>query len=226
MECEPPRVLAILLTALPLLAVATPAVSPKVEIVLYYESYCGGCRNFIRDQFYPTFLKVGQIMDVMLVPYGNAQESPDGSEWRFTCQHGPQECVGNLIETCAISILQNVTAYFPFIHCVEVSIESGDPRSVAQSCATQLGIDFTAIDKCQSGSQGNSLEHEMAQKTNALNPPHHYVPWITLNGKHTEKIQNQAIFNLLELVCDNYQGSKPSACREKIPANSRCYKKA
>ena len=218
------RVLAVLLIALPVLTVAAPAAAPRVEIALYYESYCGGCRDFIRGQLYPTFQKVGQIMDVTLVPYGNAQESPDGSEWRYTCQHGPQECVGNLIETCVISILQNVTVYFPFIHCVEVNIERGDPRSVAKQCASQLGIDFTAIDKCQDGPQGNSLEHEMAKKTNALNPRHYYVPWVTLNGKHTEDIQDKATFDLLGLVCSTYQGTKPSACRENESVHSRCYK--
>lgn len=157
---------------------------------------------------------------------GNAEETQDGSEWRFNCQHGPQECVGNLIETCAISILQNVTSYMPFIHCVEVNIESGDPRSVAEKCASQQGIDFTAIDKCQSGPQGNALEHKMALKTNALNPPHYYVPWVTLNGKHSEEIQEKATFDLLGLVCSTFQGTKPSACHEKEAIHSRCYKVA
>lgn len=114
----------------------------------------------------------------------------------------------------------------PFIHCVEVNIESGDPRSVAEKCASQQGIDFTAIDKCQSGPQGNALEHKMALKTNALNPPHYYVPWVTLNGKHSEEIQEKATFDLLGLVCSTFQGTKPSACHEKEAIHSRCYKVA
>lgn len=98
--------------------------------------------------------------------------------------------------------------------------------SAAEQCASQFGIDFSSIDKCRSGAQGNALEHEMALKTNALNPPHYFVPWITLNGKHTDEIQNEATFDLLGLVCDTYQGTKPDACQKKESALSRCYRHA
>ena len=31
-------------------------------------------------------------------------------------------------------------------------------------------------------SQGVEFEHQMAVKTDALSPPHQYVPYVTLNG--------------------------------------------
>ncbi len=39
------------------------------------------------------------ILDLRLYPYGNARQSraKDGS-WKFTCQHGPKECLGNVLE--------------------------------------------------------------------------------------------------------------------------------
>lgn len=41
------------------------------------------------------------VMDLKLVPYGNAREAslPDGS-FEYTCQHGPAECDGNRILVC------------------------------------------------------------------------------------------------------------------------------
>ena len=35
---------------------------------------------------------------------------------------------------------------------------------------------------CAKGDQGNKYEHMMAVLTGQLNPPHQYVPWVTLNG--------------------------------------------
>lgn len=37
-------------------------------------------------------------MNITLVPYGNAKESQQGSTYTWTCQHGTNECFGNLLE--------------------------------------------------------------------------------------------------------------------------------
>ena len=49
-------------------------------------------------------------------------------------------------------------------------------------CAEQFGIKYSDVLNCVTGPLGNALEHEMAEKTNALKPPHQYVPWVTLYG--------------------------------------------
>ena len=49
-------------------------------------------------------------------------------------------------------------------------------------CAKKFGIDFDGVEKCVNSSLGNQLEHEMALETDKLQPPHTYVPWVTLNG--------------------------------------------
>eukprot|EP00057_Strongylocentrotus_purpuratus_P021948 XP_011676422.1 PREDICTED: uncharacterized protein LOC753478 [Strongylocentrotus purpuratus] len=38
------------------------------------------------------------------------------------------------------------------------------------------------LKNCTGGPMGNKLEHSMALKTEALNPPHQYTPWVVLNG--------------------------------------------
>ena len=185
----------------------------SVNFTLYYESLCGGCRDFIKQQYYPTFKLIGSIMNVHLVPYGNAEETQEGGKWVYDCQHGQEECIGNLIETCAIYLYPNASVFFPFIHCIETS--SLSPGTAAPSCAQEYKLDYSKIQSCASGDLGNRLEHEMALKTQALNPPHSYVPWVTLEGVHTDQIQNEAEFNLIGLICGAYKGSpKPQACQE------------
>ncbi|XP_022333354.2 gamma-interferon-inducible lysosomal thiol reductase-like [Crassostrea virginica] len=191
------------------------AKADKVKLTLYFESLCPDCKNFFRTQLTKTYTNLVDIMDLTLVPYGNAREEKDASgKWKFTCQHGENECVGNLIETCAIHLLKNISIYFPFISCIEHD-QFGTPQYSAQKCAKQLGIDLKPIMDCSTSSLGNSLEHQMAQQTDALNPPHKYVPWVTLNGVHTEEIEKKAESDLTALICDTYKGSpKPSACNK------------
>ncbi|XP_062595798.1 gamma-interferon-inducible lysosomal thiol reductase-like [Saccostrea cucullata] len=187
----------------------------KVELTLYFESLCPDCKNFFRKQLTKTYNDIGEIINLTLVPYGNARETKDETgQWKFTCQHGEDECVGNLIETCAIHILKNISSYFPFISCIEHD-QFGTPKLSANKCAKSQGIDLKPILECSTRKLGNSLEHEMALKTNALNPPHKYVPWVTLNGVHTEDIEKKAEADLTKLICDTYKGSpKPAACNK------------
>lgn len=71
-------------------------------------------------------------------------------------------------------------------------------------CAKQLNLDFEALSSCANSVEGLAYEYLMGGETQALNPPHRGVPWITVNGKHTDNIQSQALTNLLKLVCDSY----------------------
>lgn len=183
-----------------------------VKIGLYYESLCPGCRTFITSMLYPTSVLLGDIMDLTLVPYGNAQETFDGEKYIFTCQHGERECKGNMIEACLLNMTKSDA--FLTIFCMEAS---KDPVTAAQSCVELFSPDLSweAVMSCVDGDLGNQIMHQNAVKTQALKPSHTYVPWITVNGDHTEEIQDKAYSALVPLVCDLYKGEKPAICGGK-----------
>jgi len=193
----------------------TPA--DPVQIDLYYESMCPGCKYFFETQLYPTFYKFKGtgVMSVGLYPYGNAREkhSPDGS-WKYTCQHGRPECLGNLIEACIMDSTNNdADRFLPVINCIE---SSEDPARASRGCMTALA-GFTKdqikdVFKCARGSKGNALMHKIALATEALTPPHVYVPWIVMNGVHNKTVETRAMADLTALICDTYQGEKPRLC--------------
>ena len=85
---------------------------------------------------------------------------------------------------------------------------SGDRRKVATKCAAKTKIDFSKIDACTKSALGNQLEHQYAVQTDQLQPPHQYVPWVTVNGVHTEEIENEALSDLIGLICRTYKVSR------------------
>jgi interferon gamma-inducible protein 30 len=188
-----------------------PENTDRVKFGLYYETLCPDCQGFVRNQMYPVFGQLADIIDLQLVPYGNARAKQVGDHWEFTCQHGQDECEGNLIQTCSINVLKNMTVIFPFISCMEMS--DSLPSKSGPACAKKLGIDYSTIKSCADGPLGNQLEHEMAVLTGKLDPPHQFVPWVTLNGVHTDEIQHAAENNLKKLICDTYKGPKPDVCK-------------
>ena len=63
---------------------------------------------------------------------------------------------------------------------------------------------------CWQGADAVRYEHEIAVRTDALNPPHQYVPWILIDGKHDEASQQAAQDSLLKFVCSKFTGPEKS----------------
>ncbi|PAA68744.1 hypothetical protein BOX15_Mlig022516g1 [Macrostomum lignano] len=196
-----------------------------VEVTIYMESLCPDCKAFFNKQLYPAWRKLNAsgIMMVDVVPYGNAKETIKGHRWIFECQHGPAECEGNQVETCAIGMLNDKPdRWMAYLSCVEERSTADNMLQVAEQCAVALNISWDHINTCSHNEWGDKLEHWMAERTRTLNPPLQYVPWVTINGVHNEDIQKQAEANLLQLVCSTYKGAKPAECTQAVA--SRCYK--
>ncbi|XP_060753898.1 gamma-interferon-inducible lysosomal thiol reductase-like [Neoarius graeffei] len=181
----------------------------SVNVSLYYESLCPGCRQFLVLELMPTFFMLYDIMNLELVPYGNAEEKQVGDKYEFTCQHGPDECLGNMIETCVMEKVPKTAVFV--INCMETA---GNVVKAAEPCLALFSPDssFDDVMACVNGDEGNQLMHQNAKATAALQPPHEYVPWVTINGEHTDDLQEKAMNSLFLLVCSLYKGKAPPAC--------------
>merc|ERR1712156_1324610 len=71
--------------------------------------------------------------------------------------------------------------------------------------------------ECQHGSKecvGNLLEVcVMANRTESLSPAHNYVPWIVVDGVHTDQVEKRAMADLAGLGGELYKGTKPVQCK-------------
>jgi len=136
----------------------------------------------------------------------------ESNKWQFNCQHGTNECWGNLFHSCLIDKYPRKEDHFPIIQCtMSYNINIQDS---ARLCSNKYNIEFNQIQDCVSSSQANFRMHSYADMTERARIG--YTPWIVINSQHTTEIQNKAGNNLIEYVCSLYKGlSKPYACFHK-----------
>uniref|UniRef100_A0A7N0VIC0 Gamma-interferon-inducible lysosomal thiol reductase n=1 Tax=Kalanchoe fedtschenkoi TaxID=63787 RepID=A0A7N0VIC0_KALFE len=177
--------------------------SGKVSLALYYETLCPYCSNFIVNYLHKLFEddQLMDIVDLKLVPYGNAKISQNGT---VVCQHGKWECVLNKVEACSIDALPSPKKQFDFIYCVEDFVYKYQYSEWAQ-CFNKVGVDPKPIMDCYNSQRGEELILKYAAETGALQPPHKYVPWVTVNGKPLYDDYQ----NFLAYICKAYKGSNP-----------------
>ena len=119
------------------------------------------------------------MVDFTLYPYGNGKLTGESIQ----CQHGEKECVGNTILACMqeeYPITSDSTGFVPAFVCMEG--ENGVPKDDFKKCAFTHNLDFDTVMTCANGPKGKALALAAARNTEALNPPHEYAPWLTLNG--------------------------------------------
>lgn len=177
----------------------TTAKNPPTKIDFYMESLCPYCVKFTINKVKVLLATKGheELADLNIIPYGNAKETLDSAtgKYNYTCQHGEKECRGNLIESCAIKTFDKPSAN-NFIVCLEENY-TGDFDETAENCANEIQSDD--LMHCLNTNVGNLAQHEFADQTINLSPPHKYVPWIVVNGLPNEKINSSA--DIVEYLC-------------------------
>lgn len=168
------------------------------------ESRCPDTTMFIHSQLWPVWTELKSILNLTFIPFGKARcLSRPNDDFACECQHQERECVLNQLMNCLIDDLKIPDRYLPIVRCLQ-----GYDISKAQECLTGAGLNHQAYVACATGKKGRKLHAQAGEKTNALNPPMYFVPWILVNGVREE----QAFGNLKRLLCHKYKGRKPDAC--------------
>jgi len=151
-------------------------------------------------------------MDVHFKPYGKASHKTSSKElsgYTFDCQHGPTECLGNMIHACAIKHVSNQGDLVSLIGCMIK--DNMNPKVAGESCSNELNIDWQNILKCTESTEGGELLAMHGDDTNSLKPKVSFIPTVLLNGSQDR--QKELLKKLQREICMAFKGSeKPKAC--------------
>ncbi|KAJ8922473.1 hypothetical protein NQ315_007501 [Exocentrus adspersus] len=153
----------VLLQVLSLLFLKGVYLENKLNINVLFESLCPDSLKFIREQLYPNWKDLAPYVNLKLVPFGKSASLEDGT---FICQHGPQECKGNRIMSCALQTITDQNLQVEYVNCFMDVFKKGrnDPEEFGQLCSAQYGVDLNEMIKCYSSEEGTILQLQAEKK--------------------------------------------------------------
>ncbi|KAK4246535.1 hypothetical protein C7999DRAFT_33056 [Corynascus novoguineensis] len=138
-----------------------------VPLEAHIMSKCPDARDCLRDLVLPTMQKVHDKVNFTLSYIGTTTEHDDGVE----CKHGPEECLGNIIELCAQRLYPNPKTYLGFTNCLTQDYTLIPQRSLIEDCALEHAIDFNKLNECatkDNGAFGVGMLRESVQRSAAV----------------------------------------------------------
>mmetsp|Transcript_49231 Transcript_49231/g.117159 ORF Transcript_49231/g.117159 Transcript_49231/m.117159 type:complete len:262 (+) Transcript_49231:57-842(+) len=219
--------------------VASLPTNEKMRVDIYYETLCPDCQELIGKKLLaiwndPAFRAA---LDIHLHPSGNVEVTGEGDAREITCQHGEAECYGNALHACAMKVMAQED-YMPVIMCMEAAHPSSvDSLNLAlTSCATAQNVSSERVQACMADKQVNTMMLGHYQDTEALKPPHEWVPWVLLDGQHE---RHADMGKLRDTICKRFEesgdGTQLTACRavgltdvsqaNPVGASEPCYAK-
>jgi len=199
----------------------------NLTIELYYESRCPDCVEFVNNTLRPIWNSdLRDHLTLTMNPYGNSMSVPvknvsegykffhpnsTGAGWDYVhiCQHGTDECFGNLVHACALkSDKVNQSEAMELIFCMADNALRERPDGIEKAsyeCMSKAGIDQKPIKECVQGTHGNKIMTELGELTQKV-PGRTGTPWVMLGGVNLADASK-----LLKNVCHQL-GNSPSSC--------------
>ncbi|KAH8680982.1 hypothetical protein BX600DRAFT_8639 [Xylariales sp. PMI_506] len=130
----------------------TSAIANKnlVPLEAHIMSKCPDARDCLKQLVLPAMMRVNDKVNFTLSFIGTPTESNDGVD----CKHGPNECMGNIIELCAAQLYPETKIYLGFVMCLERDYKDIPGRSLVEDCALEHGIDFEKLNDCAAQDDG------------------------------------------------------------------------
>ncbi|CAK1543048.1 unnamed protein product [Leptosia nina] len=188
---------------------STHAVPKKLLLTVYYESQCPDSEDFILNQLRPAVQQLHNYVKLQFVPFGKARSLNYGNDG-FECQHGSSECLGNMVQDCALSRMKQYSDVMrvAYVAC-EMQTRSGATGEL--QCVEKAKLPVKDVEDCVLLGEGTTLQLESEYYTKQVAPS--FIPTVTINGQFDQQIQDNAQVDLLGTLCSILNEVPPCAKR-------------
>ncbi|KAL2114773.1 hypothetical protein VUR80DRAFT_83 [Thermomyces stellatus] len=114
-----------------------------VPLEAHIMSKCPDAKDCLKEMILPAMQRVHDKVNFTLSFIGTPT-SDDGVD----CRHGPQECMGNIIELCAFELYPDPKISLGFTMCITRDYENIPGRELVEDCALEHAIDVKALNDC------------------------------------------------------------------------------
>ncbi|ETS82751.1 hypothetical protein PFICI_04627 [Pestalotiopsis fici W106-1] len=149
----------------------TSTVKGLVPLEAHIMSKCPDARDCLRDMVLPTMMRVNSKVNFTLSFIGKPTDSNDG----IACKHGPNECMGNIIELCAAHHYPDPKIYLGFVMCLTRDYKLIPQRELIEDCALEHAVDFELLNDCATkddGAFGISLLRDSVKRSSDVRLPY------------------------------------------------------
>ncbi|KAH6941529.1 hypothetical protein HPB50_019260 [Hyalomma asiaticum] len=187
-------------TTTPRSVISVVSVTKKVEVTVVYESHCPFSRRFMYGQLLPTFEKMSPFMNLTILPFGKAHvDNVSAPVPHFTCQHGSNECMGNMIETCVVHVVKTQMTVVKILACMSQSYQ---PHLAGQRCVEGTGVKWSEIQECVT-KKGTRYLLETGLETWKIQSYVARVPLVVVDGEMDNYVEYYAQKDLMKLMCEH-----------------------
>ncbi|XP_045499687.1 GILT-like protein 1 [Colias croceus] len=201
------RAFTIYLVSVTLFCFSDAAGPHKLRLAVYYESECPDSKSFILRQLQPAIHLLHSYVKLRLIPFGKSRSIDYGNDG-FECQHGSGECLGNMVQDCALNMMkkQSDKLKVAYVAC-EMQTRAGAQGDL--TCVQKAGLPANRVEHCVVGNEGTNLQLQSEYYTSLIAPT--FVPTVIVNGEFDQNIQDNAQVDLIGTLCSILKEAPPCA---------------
>lgn len=129
---------------------ASTTTKDLVPLEAHIMSKCPDARDCLKELVLPAMMRVNNKVNFTLSYIGKPTDSNDG----IACKHGPDECMGNIIQLCAAHHYPDPKTYLGFVMCLERDYKLIPQRELIEDCALEHAVDFELLNDCAAKDDG------------------------------------------------------------------------